>query len=64
MTISGGDKVVSVFRERDGLHLCRDFVGCDLHVVAPVPHVHDHVVLRADRHHVLAVGSESLKVDK
>jgi hypothetical protein len=27
MTISGGDEIISVFRERYGFHFGRDFVG-------------------------------------
>ena len=36
-------------------------VGGDLGARPPVPHVDDHVVLRAHAHHVLVVGREGLK---
>ena len=64
MSVSGGDEVVSVFRERNGLHFCRDLVGGHLDVVAPVPDVDDHVVLGPDGDDVLPVRRECLKSTK
>ena len=37
------------------------FVGGDLTVVPPVPHIYRHVVLRSDRNYVLQVGRKCLQ---
>ena len=37
------------------------FIGGDLTVVPPVPHIYRHVVLRSDRNYVLQVGRKCLQ---
>lgn len=61
MPIAHGNEIIAVLRETDGLYLARDFVGRHFNVVPPIPHVDDHVVLRADRHNVLVAGRERLR---
>jgi hypothetical protein len=54
-------EVGAVLCKRDGLHLGRHLVGGHFDAATPVPHVDNHVVLRANRYHVLVVGRKSLK---
>lgn len=54
-------EVGAVLCKRDGLHLGRHLVGGHFDAATPIPYVDNHVVLRANRHHVLVVGRKSLK---
>ena len=53
MSNAHGNKIGAVLGKRDGLHLGGHLIRSDLDVGAPVPHVHDHVVLGAHRYHIL-----------
>lgn len=60
VAIADRHKVAAVVAEAHGHHFGADLIRGDLHVGLPVEHVHDHVVLGANRHQVLAVGREGL----
>lgn len=53
VSVTHCNEIIAIFREADGLHFARNFVGCYFNVVPPIPDVDDHVVLRADRYDVL-----------
>lgn len=61
VSIADRHKVAAVFAKTNRHHLGADLIRGDLHIRLPVEHIHDHVILAANGHQVLAVWRKCLQ---